>query len=132
MISLSTCAKEAIKTALAMVIAYAISLWMGWENPKWAGFAVAFISLPMAGQSLNKGALRMMGTLVAVVAALTLIGLFPQDRWWLLTCFSLYLAVCVYMLTGRKNQYFWFVGAFVALVIVVNSGGTSEGFSQSR
>ena len=127
MISLSTRAKEAIKTGLAMVIAYAIALWMGWENPKWAGFAVAFISLPMAGQSLNKGALRMMGTLAAVVAALTLIGLFPQDRWWLLTCLSLYLAVCVYMLTGRKNQYFWYVGAFVALVIVVNSGGTSEG-----
>jgi uncharacterized membrane protein YccC len=125
--TLSTRAKEAIKTALAMVIAYAISLWMGWENPKWAGFAVAFISLPMAGQSLNKGALRMVGTLAAVVAALTLIGLFPQDRWWLLTCFSLYLAVCVYMLTGRKNQYFWFVGAFVALIIVVNGGGTSEG-----
>jgi uncharacterized membrane protein YccC len=127
MIPLSTPAKEATKTALAMVIAYAISLWMGWENPKWAGFAVAMISLPMAGQSLNKGALRMMGTLAAVVAALILIGLFPQDRWWLLTCLSLYLAVCVYMLTGRKNQYFWFVGAFVALVIVVNSGGTSEG-----
>ena len=127
MISLSLRIKEAIKTALAMVIAYAIALWMGWENPKWAGFAVAMISLPLAGQSLNKGALRMMGTLAAVVAALILIGLFPQDRWWLLTCLSLYLAVCVYMLTGRKNQYFWFVGAFVALVIVVNSGGTSEG-----
>ena len=127
MISLSTRAKEAIKTALAMVIAYAISLWMGWENPKWAGFAVALISLPMAGQSLNKGALRMTGTLAAVVAALMFSGLFPQDRWWLLTCLSLYLAVCVYMLTGKKDQYFWFVGAFVTLVIMVNTGGTSEG-----
>ncbi len=127
MISLSTRAKEAIKTALAMVIAYAISLWMGWENPKWAGFAVALISLPMAGQSLNKGALRMTGTLAAVVVALMFSGLFPQDRWWLLTCLSLYLAVCVYMLTGKKDQYFWFVGAFVTLVIMVNTGGTSEG-----
>jgi uncharacterized membrane protein YccC len=127
MISLSTRAKEAIKVALAMVIAYAISLWMGWENPKWAGLAVALISLPMAGQSLNKGILRMMGTLAAVVVALALVGLFFQDRWWLLTSLSLYLAVCVYMLTGRKNQYFWFVGALVALIIVVNTSGTSEG-----
>jgi uncharacterized membrane protein YccC len=31
------------------------------------------------------------------------------------------------MLTGRKNQYFWFVGAFVVLVIMVNSGTTSAG-----
>jgi uncharacterized membrane protein YccC len=130
MISLSLRTKEAIKTGLAMVIAYAISLWMGWENPYWAGFAVAFISLPMIGQSLNKGVLRMVGTLAAVVAALTLLGLFPQDRWWLLFCLSLYLGACTYMLTGRKNQYFWFVGAFVALIILVNTGGTSaEAFS---
>jgi len=33
MITLSRRAKEAIKPALAMVIAYGISLGMGWENP---------------------------------------------------------------------------------------------------
>ena len=70
------------------------------------------------------------GTLVAVVVALALLGLFHQDRWWMLICLSLYLGVCVYMLTGRKDQYFWFVGGFVALVIMVNSGTTSlEAFS---
>ena len=50
MFSLSTPAKEAIKTALAMAIAYGISLGMGWENPYWAGFAVAMISLSTVGQ----------------------------------------------------------------------------------
>ena len=70
---LTTRAKEAIKTGLAMTIAYGISLWMGWENPYWAGFAVAMISLSTVGQSLNKGAMRMLGTLVAAVAALTFI-----------------------------------------------------------
>ena len=64
MISLSTRTKEAIKTGLAMAIAYGIALSMDWEKPYWAGFAVAFISLATTGQSLNKGALRMLGTLV--------------------------------------------------------------------
>ena len=42
--------KESIKTALAMTIAYAISLGMDWDRPYWAGFAVAFTLLGvMAG-----------------------------------------------------------------------------------
>jgi uncharacterized membrane protein YccC len=61
--ALSTRAKEAIKTGLAMAIAFGIALQMGWDKPYWAGFAVAMISLSTAGQSLNKGVLRLLGTL---------------------------------------------------------------------
>ena len=59
--TLSRKAKESIKTALAMTIAYGIALSMDWDRPYWAGFAVAFISLSTVGQSLNKGALRCWG-----------------------------------------------------------------------
>ena len=90
MFSLSTRTKEAIKTGLAMTIAYGIALSMDWEKPYWAGFAVAFISLATTGQSLNKGALRMLGTLVTTVVALILIALFAQDRW----LFMLFLSCC--------------------------------------
>jgi len=56
MITLSRRAKEAIKTALAMTIAYGISLGMGWENPYWAGFAVAMISRPAMSHSMTQWA----------------------------------------------------------------------------
>ena len=94
MIPISTRTKEAIKTGLAMTIAYGIALQMDWDRPYWAAFAVAFISLPTAGQSLHKGILRMLGTLVAGVAALTLIALFPQERWWFMIFLSMYIAFC--------------------------------------
>ena len=68
MISLTTRSKEAIKTGLAMAITYGIALQAGWDKPFWAGFAVAMISLSTAGQSLNKGAMRMLGTLVGLAA----------------------------------------------------------------
>ena len=42
---LSRKAKESIKTALAMVIAYGCALAMDWDKPMWAAFVVAFISL---------------------------------------------------------------------------------------
>ena len=73
MINLSVKAKEAIKTALAMTIVYGIALYMDWDRPYWAGFAVAFISMATIQKSLAKGFMRMLGTLVAGTAALTLL-----------------------------------------------------------
>jgi uncharacterized membrane protein YccC len=119
----STRTKNAIKPALAVTIAYGISLGMGWENPYWAGFAVAMISLSTAGQSLNKGAMRMLGTLVAATAALIFITWFVQDRWWFIGVLSVYIGVCTYMITGNKRQYFWYCCAFVCLVICAHAAG---------
>ena len=126
MTPLSTRTKESIKTALAMVVAYAIALSMGWDKPLWAAFTVAFVSLDTAGASLNKAALRMFGTLLAGLVALAVIGLFPQDRWAMMLCLSLYLGCCVYKMTSGRHAYFWFVSAFVVLVIIVDSAPTDS------
>jgi len=126
MIPLSTRTKEAIKTGLAMTIAYGIALYMDWEKPYWAGFAVAMISLSTVGQSLNKAALRMLGTLVGCTAALTFFALFFQARWLMILGLSLYVGFCTYMLTGKKYQYAWYVSGFVCLVIGVNAGTNAE------
>jgi uncharacterized membrane protein YccC len=125
MISLSTRAKEAIKTGLAMTIAYGIALSMNWEKPYWAGFAVAMISLATAGQSLNKGALRMAGTLATTAVALVLIALFAQDRWLFVLFLSLYVGICTYMMGGAKHKYFWHVCGFVCAVICMSAGPNS-------
>ena len=60
---LSDRVKTAIKTALATVLAYGVALSMDWENAYWAAFAVAFCTLSTVGESLNKGLLRLSGTL---------------------------------------------------------------------
>jgi uncharacterized membrane protein YccC len=124
--SLTTRSKEAIKTGLAMAITYGIALQAGWDKPFWAGFAVAMISLSTAGQSLNKGAMRMLGTLVGLAAALTFQALFAQDRWWFMVVLSLYVGFCTYMLTGKKLVYFWFVSAFVCILISIAGGANSQ------
>jgi uncharacterized membrane protein YccC len=124
MISLSTRAKESIKTGLAMAIAYGIALQMDWDRPYWAAFAVAFISLPTVGHSLNKGALRMVGTLVGGAAALTFLAWFPQQRWWFMVVLSLYIGFCTYMMAGKKYPYFWMVSAFVCAIICFDAIGS--------
>ena len=128
MIPLSTRAKEAIKTGLAMVVVYAIAMQMGWDEPYWAGFTVVTISVLSGGVSLSRGVSRTLGTLVGAVAGLAIMGLFPQERWWLMVCLSLYVGFCTYMLTGKHQSYFWFLAAFTCLIIV---GVSSPPESQS-
>jgi len=118
---LSTRTKGAIKTALAMTIVYGIALSMDWPNPHWAGFAVAVISLSTVGQSLNKGVLRMFGTLLAAAFSLTLVALVPQDRWWFFLVLSAFVGFCTYRMGGSKHQYFWHVAGFVSLIICMGS-----------
>jgi len=123
--NLSIKAKDAIKTAIAMTIAYGVALAMEWERPYWAGFAVAFISLGTIERSLEKGILRMLGTLAAGAVALTLIAIFPQQRWWFMVTLSIYVGICTYMMTGSKIPYFYQVSAFVCTIICFDGGVNS-------
>ena len=126
MLALTPRAKEAIKTALAMTIAYGVALSMDWPNPHWAGFAVAFISLSTVGQSLNKGLMRMAGTLLAAVFSLALIALFPQERWWFFLVLSSFVGLCTYLMGGSGRQYFWNVAGFVSLIVCMSSVPATE------
>src|SRR5262249_25868769 len=95
---LSDRVKAATKTALAMVLAYGVALSMDWQNAYWAGFAVAFCSLSTVGESLRKGLLRLCGTLLGGLVALTLISMFPQDRWSFLACMTIFVGFCTFMM----------------------------------
>ena len=108
-----------------MTIAYGIALSMDWDKPYWAGFAVAFISLASIGQSMNKAALRMFGTLVAVVVSLTLIAWFAQERWTFMLFLSIVTGLCAYMMSGSRHQYFWQVCGFVVVIICMDAGPDS-------
>ena len=100
----STRVIEAFKTALAMSLVYGIALSLGWEKPYWAAFAVGMISLSTLGQSVNKGAMRMLGTFVGAIVALVFLSWFPQERWLFLTVSSIYVSGCVYMMAGKRRQ----------------------------
>jgi hypothetical protein len=122
---LSDRVKAAMKTALAMVLAYGVALSMDWDKPYWAGFAVAFCSLSSVGESLNKGLLRLSGTLLGSLAALTLIALFPQDRWLFLGCMSVFIGFCIFMMFGTSRSYFWQVAGLSAPLLALAGGANA-------
>ena len=125
-------AKEAIKVSLAFVLVYFIALQLGWMNPYWAGFAVAMIALPTAGQSIHKGMLRLWGTIPGCIAALVILALAPQDRWAFMLLASAWIFFTTYMmLIDKDRSYFWNVAGFVCLVITLSGqGGSSESMFQ--
>ena len=121
MIRFSDPFKDALKMALAMVITYAIALSQGWGTPFWAGFAVAFCGLTGVGESLNKGVLRVFGTLFGAVMGLVLLALFPQDRWAFMIAMSLFVAFCTYMMGGTTRWYFWFMAGITVPIVAVTA-----------
>jgi uncharacterized membrane protein YccC len=116
--------KTAMRTALAMVLAYGIALSMDWSHPYWAAFSVAFCTLSTVNESLDKGLLRLAGTLVGSVAALTLIALFPQDRWLFLIAMSVFTGSCVFIMIGKTHWYFWYVAGF-SVPLLAFAGGAN-------
>ena len=121
---LSDRVKTAIKTALATVLAYGVALSMDWGHAYWAAFAVAFCTLSTAGESLNKGLLRLSGTLLGSLAAITLIALFAQDRWLFLIGMTIFTGFCTYMMPGNSRWYFWNV-AGLSVPLIALAGGAN-------
>jgi len=95
---------------------------MDWDRPYWAGFAVTFISLSTIGQSLNKGAMRMLGTLLALTVSLLIIALFAQERWLFMAALSGWLGFCTYRMGVSKRSYFWYLAGFASVVIAFDGG----------
>lgn len=118
--------REAIKTALAMTLTYGIALTLDWDKPIWAAFAVAATSLATVGQSLNKGVQRLLGTLLGAVVSLTLLALFPQNRWEFMIVLAIFVGFCAYMMGGNRHSYFWNVGGFVTAIIAMGSIPTTD------
>ncbi|KHK03550.1 FUSC family protein [Desulfovibrio sp. TomC] len=119
-------ARESIKTGLAMALACGIALALGWENPYWAAIAVAVVSMPTVGESLNKSALRLGGTVVGGLVGLLSLGLFGQDRFAFTLFMSLYVGWCAYRITVTRAVYFWFISGYVALLIAAAGVGSSS------
>ena len=118
--TLSLKAKEAIKTALAFTLAYGFALRTGWLNPMWVALTVAVVAMPSAGQSLQKGMLRLAGTIPGCVVPLVIFGFAAQDRWLSLALACAWVFFTTYMMLSRPATYYlWNVAGFTSLIIMM-------------
>lgn len=70
-----------IKTALCLVLAFMIPMAMGWPQAQTAAMTMMLIAATgTVADFLQKGILRVLGSVVGAIIGLTLIALFPQER----------------------------------------------------
>ncbi|WP_281614520.1 FUSC family protein [Flammeovirga sp. SubArs3] len=112
--------RESLKAALALVIAYGISLSQNWYDPAWAGFAVAMVAMPMfkIEDSIKKALLRFLGTIPGSIGGLIVISLAPQNRFLFMAIVCIWIGLSTYMMIAdKKHSYFWNVVGFTMLII---------------
>ena len=96
-------------------------------NPYWAAIAVTMISLATAGQSINKGLLRIAGTIPGCLAALIIMSLAPQNPVFFILLVAAWLFVTTYlMMVDKQRAYLWHVAGFVCLIIVLAGPQSSQ------
>jgi len=115
--SLSRPAKEALKTGLSMSIACGLAMGFGWAQPIWACLAVAVVSMPTVGESINKSIHRLLGTALGAGIALLIICLFSQNRWAFIISLTLWMGFVAYRITVSRYVYVWFISGYVSLLI---------------
>lgn len=124
---LSPQTRYAIKTALSLTLAYLLPMAMGWPQPQTAATTVMLIAATgMVSESLQKGVLRVMGTVLGAVIGLSLIALFPQDRMVYLIVASLVVAFVIYLYGAYQGDSTVFMLTAVVTLMVFN-GGDAEG-----
>jgi uncharacterized membrane protein YccC len=117
----------AIKTALALTLAFIFPMAMGWPQPQTAAITVMLIAATgSVSESLQKGALRVFGTVIGAVIGLTLIAVFPQDRMLYLLAASISASFTIYLYAAYQGDNTLFMLTAVVTLMVFN-GGDAEG-----
>lgn len=119
----------AFLSALSITVSFGLAFYWNLDKPFWAGFSAMVVSLSTIGQSVQKGLLRMVGTVAGAVAGLWLFAVWGQQRWPLLIMLGVYILFMVFLLLrSRQSSYFFYTSAIVAVLIVVQSRGGTPPF----
>lgn len=127
--TLSDKLKFAIKASLSMALAYLIPMSQGWSQPGTAATTIMLIAaMGSVGDSVQKGAMRVVGTLIGAAVGLTLVGLFPQDREIYLLCASVVATLFLYLARAYKGDMTVFMLSAVTLLMMFQNGDVENAF----
>ncbi len=112
--------KNAIKTAIAFVLACGIAIAFNWEHPIWAGFSVFFPRMPYAGMTLQKSKLYSFGSILAVVALTLIMAWSAGSPWDALILLSVWFAACNLAARRLGMNYAFLIASTISLIVFVN------------
>ncbi|MGY0615260.1 FUSC family protein [Vibrio sp. FJH11] len=119
--------KFAIKVSLSLTLAYLIPFAMGWPQASTAATTVMLIATTGSRrESLAKGTLRVLGTLVGAVVGLLLVGLFSQDRILYMLSVSLVVSFIFYFRNAYQQDPTLLMLTGV-MTLMMSNGGDADG-----
>lgn len=119
--------KFAIKVSLSLTLAYLIPFAMGWPQASTAATTVMLIATTGSRrESLAKGTLRVLGTLVGAVVGLLLVGLFAQDRILYMLSVSLVVSFIFYFRNAYQQDPTLLMLTGV-MTLMMSNGGDADG-----
>ncbi len=114
----------ALRNWVATMLALYVAFWLQLDGAASAGTCVAILSLQTRGQTLQKAAYRMLGTVVVgVVASVAIAGVFSQTRELFFLACCTWLGLCATLaglLEGNRAYGAVLSGYTVALVALSN------------
>ena len=112
-----------------MVLAYLIPFSQGWSQAHVAAITVIIIAaMGSVSNSVMKGAMRLLGTLIGATIGMTLIALFPQDRMLYLITLSVTVTTVLYVLRAYKGDTSIFMLTAVTMLLVFKNGEVDDVF----
>ena len=115
--------KFAIKVSLSLTLAYIIPMAMGWNQPNTAAMTVMLIAgAGGVSDSIEKGVLRVVGTIVGAILGMILIALFPQERIIYLLSMSLTLSIITYLYYAYQGDSTAFMLSAVMVMVIFLNG----------
>lgn len=119
--------KFAIKVALSLTLAYLIPFALGWPQASTAATTVMLIaSTGSRRESLAKGTLRVLGTVVGAVIGLLLVGMFAQDRLLYMLSVSIVISFIFYFRNAYQKDP-TLLALTGVMVLMMSNGGDAEG-----
>src|SRR3984957_17243141 len=115
----SEAARFSAKCFAAAIIAYYVSLRIGFSQPVWAVTTVYLVSQPLAGATLSKSLYRLLGTFLGGAAAVIFLPAFVNEPLVLSFVLALWLGLCVYIaqLDRTPRSYTFLLAGYTASVI---------------
>jgi uncharacterized membrane protein YccC len=109
------------KTLLAFFLTGWLAMRFALEQPSTAMLTTILVANRQSGMVLAKSFYRAIGTIVGAVAALVIVGLFPQERVLFLGALSLWVGLCAGGATLNRNfkAYAFVLAGYTAALIII-------------
>ena len=121
--------KFASKAALSIAIVFLVSFSQGWVQASTAAITIMLIAaMGSVGDSISKGMYRVIGTIVGAILGMTLIALFPQDRFHYLLALSVLVTAVLYLTRAYRGDNTVFMLTAMTLMAVFKNGEVDEVF----